>query len=486
MERHAFISYVHEDKDAVDRIQRILEAAGVPVWRDTEDLWPGEDWKQKIREAITRNALAFIACFSETSISKAKTYQNEELALAVDQFRLRNPQQAWLIPVRLSDCDLPAYDLGAGRTLDSLQRIDLFENNWDEAAARLVAGVVRITGGSQGSETATAPLISPAEAGRFVRTHLLQPTRRIELEERVATVAERCFERLSNVAEFPYDSDRVAKGLHGYQFLGDQVKKYVQSVRELAEVLIVGAAWGIDDQAPIWRRAMERVGASARGGSGKVALIDLRRLPLAVLLYSTAVAAQHRLNYYALRAVAIDAQFRSNEGKVPLLGAVNAWVPFGRHEMTAQLLVLQVEGVEINEDLLQALTSGRRGKRYTPESDLFHYWCREWLRSLIPDEDDYTETFDRTEVLLGALGMDLKLQTPPSAPYVVGPAFGAFTWRDRYWSPNLERQMLADAERMGAEWPPVQSGLFGGSMERARAALEAFVLQAEEYRHRRY
>jgi hypothetical protein len=82
---HAFISYVREDSQEVDKLQRVLEAAGVSVWRDTADLWPGEDWRSKIRQAIVQNALVFIACFSTRGIAREKSYQYEELLLAVDQ-----------------------------------------------------------------------------------------------------------------------------------------------------------------------------------------------------------------------------------------------------------------------------------------------------------------------------------------------------------------------------------------------------------------
>jgi TIR domain len=70
MAGHAFISYVHENSRAVNRLQRIIESAGIRVWRDTADLWPGEDWSSKIREAITDNALVFIACFSSQGIAR--------------------------------------------------------------------------------------------------------------------------------------------------------------------------------------------------------------------------------------------------------------------------------------------------------------------------------------------------------------------------------------------------------------------------------
>src|SRR3954470_23258817 len=97
---HAFISYVREDSDRVDRIQRMLEAAGVRVWRDTARLWPGEDWRARIRDAIANNSLSFIACFSHASEARDISVQNEELYLAADQLRLRRPDNPWLIPVR--------------------------------------------------------------------------------------------------------------------------------------------------------------------------------------------------------------------------------------------------------------------------------------------------------------------------------------------------------------------------------------------------
>ena len=143
---HAFISYVRENSDQVDNLQRTLEAAGVSVWRDTADLWPGEDWRMKIRRAITDNALVFVACFSTQSLARKKTYQNEELLLAIEQLRLRRPDDPWLIPVRFDDCDMPDLEIGGGRTLTSIQRADLFGVQRDAGIARLVSAIMRILG----------------------------------------------------------------------------------------------------------------------------------------------------------------------------------------------------------------------------------------------------------------------------------------------------------------------------------------------------
>jgi TIR domain len=141
---HAFISYVREDRERVNRLQAVLEGAGIKVWRDTADLWPGQDWKIEIRKAITAHSLAFIACFSENTEARVTSYENEELILAVEQMRLRAPGHAWLIPVRFAECATPAFDLGAGRRLDSLQRVDLFDGSWELGIPRLVRAVLGI------------------------------------------------------------------------------------------------------------------------------------------------------------------------------------------------------------------------------------------------------------------------------------------------------------------------------------------------------
>lgn len=163
---YAFISYVREDSAKADRLQDTLEAAGVRVWRDTADLWPGEDWRAKIRQAITNDALVFIACFSRKSLLRVKSYQNEELALAIQQLRLRRPDVPWLIPVRFDDCDIPEYEIGGGRTLASIQRVDLFGRGSAQEASRLITTVLRILGPHPAASSAAgAHLGSPKSAG---------------------------------------------------------------------------------------------------------------------------------------------------------------------------------------------------------------------------------------------------------------------------------------------------------------------------------
>ena len=143
---HAFICYVREDRDRVDRLQQILEAAGIEVWRDTTEIRPGQDWRHEIHQAILSNSLVFIACFSENSARRGKSYQNDELADAAAQMRLRPPGESWLIPVRFTECAIPEFDLGGGRTLGSLHYVDLFDEGFDDGAGRLVAAIAQVLG----------------------------------------------------------------------------------------------------------------------------------------------------------------------------------------------------------------------------------------------------------------------------------------------------------------------------------------------------
>jgi nucleoside phosphorylase len=138
-----FLSYTGDDTRSVDELQEMLEAAGVQVWRDIADLWPGEDWRIRIRKAITNEALVFIACFSARSVARTKSYQNEELTLAIDELRQRPVDNPWLIPVRFDDCAIPDREIGGGRTFSTLQRVDLFGPHAARNAERLTTTVLR-------------------------------------------------------------------------------------------------------------------------------------------------------------------------------------------------------------------------------------------------------------------------------------------------------------------------------------------------------
>jgi DNA-binding beta-propeller fold protein YncE len=141
----AFICYDRVDAERIRGLRGKLRAAGVRVYRDPALPWPGKSRYARIQHAIERDALVFIACFSQAGLSRKAGGRNLALLLAIDELRRQPPQQSaddpWFFPVRLEECDIPRYNLGVGRTLGSVHRIDLFGDRRDEAAAQLVAAV---------------------------------------------------------------------------------------------------------------------------------------------------------------------------------------------------------------------------------------------------------------------------------------------------------------------------------------------------------
>ena len=68
-EKHAFISYVHEDRPHVDKMCKALKAADIPLWVDKTKLGPGADWRAEIRKAIRSGSMgssrAFLRAWAE-------------------------------------------------------------------------------------------------------------------------------------------------------------------------------------------------------------------------------------------------------------------------------------------------------------------------------------------------------------------------------------------------------------------------------------
>lgn len=479
---HAFISYVHEDATRVDRVERVLKAAGIPVWRDTADLWPGEDWRLKIRNAITNDSLVFIACFSEASEARDVSYQNEELVLAVEQFRLRSPHRAWLIPVRFSDCRVPDYDLGAGRTLNSLQRVDLFGRGEEEGVARLVAGTLRALGeanlGAATSKEAIQSLSASARGSAssdIVKSALPDPQRQIELAEFVQEEAIRGRKSLISDSEFPTQSARLADQVDGVRYIVDQAMKYWAAVEPLVDILVAGCAWGRPEHAVIWSKAMKLVAGSVdQQRSGQTALVDLRRLPVLPLLYGAGLASIANQNFVSLKAVAIDTIVKKEGVGVSLVGVANAWRVFADSEPAASVLARVTEGEEVSDDDIRALIS-HGGKRHTPVSDYLHSLLRPSFQAMIPDDDDYTESFDRLEVMLALMAADAKSQADLNGVYIDGPWYGSYTWRNRHARIPLEAILFREYQDVGDGWGPLSAGIFGGSRTRADAAFERVI-----------
>lgn len=477
-EGHAFVSYVREDAAHIDDLQQILEAAGIRVWRDTQDLWPGEDWKVKIRQAIKNDALVFLACFSSRGLAKPKSGQNEELVLAIEEIRLRQPDQPWLIPIRLDECDIPDRDLGGGRTLSSLQRVDLFGDKADQGVAKLVATVVRLLGTNASDQSTELPLsVSIIER---LKSMLPMPEREIALDDLVTAQAQRTADALNDKALFP--SSVTTSQIDSLRLIADQGHRYLRITQPLAELLATGCALGQRRHDPMWRRAIETVGRTVHSEvSGNVALLELRHLGLLPVLYAGALGAVARQNWSALVSITIQAQIRDSRGvKAAAISHANVWLPFMSEQLAPHVLAYESDGEPLAEDAMSALRAGRKGKRLTPVSDALHDALRPALRSLVPDDRDYDDTFDEAEVLLGVLASASAIEAHTRGQYQHGAWAGAFTWRrrhDQQYEENLWRSRRGDL---------LDAGAFSGDVATADVAFDSFAQRASEARQNRW
>ncbi|MFC1717166.1 toll/interleukin-1 receptor domain-containing protein [Candidatus Poribacteria bacterium] len=133
---HIFISYVSENTEQVQKLKKDLTKHGIEVWVAQEELPPGAWWKQDIRRAISRGTF-FIACFSKEYNKRNRTYMNEELILALEELRLRPNDKKWFIPVKLSECEIPDWDIGLGKTLKDIQYAELYKD-WETGVGRIL------------------------------------------------------------------------------------------------------------------------------------------------------------------------------------------------------------------------------------------------------------------------------------------------------------------------------------------------------------
>jgi hypothetical protein len=122
----AFICYSSEDRTAVRDLHHRLSRDVIPCWFDERDLHPGQAWDLEISKAI-RASKYVLACLSKTSVTK-RGYVQKELKKALDVADEQPEGVAYLIPVRLEECEIP-------ERLRQWQWVDLFQA---DGYARLV------------------------------------------------------------------------------------------------------------------------------------------------------------------------------------------------------------------------------------------------------------------------------------------------------------------------------------------------------------
>jgi hypothetical protein len=165
--KHVFLSYCHDNLDEVAELHKDLTRAREAVWWD-QDVLPGQDWDYEIQAAI-KDSYAVLLCLSKEALSRTTSGLYTEALTAVATLRKYKPGSIFLIPVRLSDCEIPAIEIDDTRRLDRLEYIDLFPAAGRDAALKKLVKAIQATPnhplpgqpGNSGGKRAGPPLIAP-------------------------------------------------------------------------------------------------------------------------------------------------------------------------------------------------------------------------------------------------------------------------------------------------------------------------------------
>jgi hypothetical protein len=479
--KKVFISYVKEDSAQVDELCKVLKAAGVPYWRDRESLGPGDAWRDKIREAIRQGSMVFLACFSDNSNTKRKSYMNEELNLAVEEYRQVAPGQTWIIPVRFSDVQLPPWELSAGRTLSDINYVNFFGDSKPTAAAELTRKLGELLGVSTPDPRQIQAAVEDENAEeraihltRLAKEMLLDPKKQIELDDLVSNEVKRLINILNDTkpdeqySQLEGDSKRLI-------FAAERAEYLAQVSAPFCATLKVAACWGKPEQLEPWVSGIRQLVVSAdKIRPGHEFLHKLLHIPGIMAIITSTTSAACKKNWINLKTLVVDQSVpvQYKESPEPILELTNIYKIMDR-SLANVISRSRHAGISIEEAI------NARKSYYTPEADWVNHIIRPWFNDLIPTQEEYDSLFDQAEVILGMLSTDYILATQTSeGSNAVFPIrtcwFGRSMWRTRNHQFNPIKIFAHELNTQGIQWGPLKAGLFGGSEQRATSALNEY------------
>ncbi|MGM1065201.1 toll/interleukin-1 receptor domain-containing protein [Saccharothrix sp. Mg75] len=485
--KHVFVSYVREDAEKVDQLCEALDAANIPYWRDKTALAPGDQWKQKVRDAIRSGSLVFLACFSEQTKAKPRSYMNEELTLAAEEFRQYPPEATWLIPVRFDDVEVPAWDLGAGRTLSDLNYADLFGSRYVPNLVSLTNTVSKVIGTtSPDPATVRASVEEADDADRLTKLRqltkdmILDPAKRIELNDLITDEAQRISTAMRDGERFPTDRLGGTNDEHVMR-CAEVTADYWKLAEPFCASLQIAARWGEGQVLAPWASALRTIASEAtKSVGGNVALLHLRHVPAFTATFTAALAAVGDGQWNNLKTLLLDITLPSEHGggRDPLMQVEHVWTVFDEwQDLLPNVVARAAQTGKEPRAVYKMFASNQATRLLTPVADWLYAILRPHFKDQYTDDVAYDEAFDRTEVLLGLLSQDIWnawIGTDPERAWSKRSYwFGRSTWRARYGGGALA-DVTTEIETQGTSWAPLAAGLFGGRLERATTAAKDY------------
>jgi hypothetical protein len=267
------------------------------------------------------------------------------------------------------------------------------------------------------------------------------------------------------------------------------VAKRAQDMWVLAEPfctsLRVAARWGEPATLTPWITGLRRmVEASTMPMGGLNALTDLRRLPGTLAVMTSAIATIASRRWENLKALVVDpAVVHGRYGGTPiaLLEVTDPYGAFRQGSAVAPMLSYAASGGRTIEEVLEELGDNKQMRSGpTPEFDWIFSILQPLFADQFPERQSWESEYERAEIFIGILAEDAYLMRPTNESgrrNRIGYWFGRAA-QDVFRMDNSPVAPWAyELDRDAASWGPLQAGLFGGDLDRARAAVEGYAEQ---------
>ena len=276
-----------------------------------------------------------------------------------------------------------------------------------------------------------------------LKRYLPEERHRIRLRELVRETTKDLIAHL-DVEIFPTNTD----------FSDEELVTRAQRLEALSERSLAltanGCYWGRREQDDVWPETVRRLAEVDVPQAGKSLWQSMFRYPALLSFYAAGIAAVAAGRYDLLASLFLTPSELTGHN-APQVIVWSIFPPDIVPEDEAHVLYPHPEAPN--------------QKYKMPLSWYLHRALRPAFTDLVPAEREYTEAFDRFEYLASLVHQDLhdRGSTSSFGGFFAG---GCFMWRTQPSGALLSEIVGMEIEKAQDQWPPLQAGLFDGSVER--------------------
>ncbi len=296
--------------------------------------------------------------------------------------------------------------------------------------------------------------LSTEAAVASLKRYISEPRYRIQLSDLIDKTVERVIEVTSGetlaVQGGPPPTSKSVTA---------RVRSYEAACSTLLAMATVGGFWAEEEHYRVWQQALERLGSKT--SSGDIALWgELQRYPATLLLYALGLGAVAADRFQFLKRMLATTLRREYQEDIPAIQVLPPWCLFLYGSGAMKIL----EGMD---------------RCRAPLNAWIHNTLRPYAERIISDNNRYTLTFDKLEILMALSYAHHKGKWSSNMNSLEGywAPPGAFGYRSENRT-HIMREIKESLSKKQDESPFVTCGIFGETAEDCKqglAALELFI-----------